>query len=136
MSKYILEDDFTEDDFKLIGIACHSQDHRLSWAINKELAISLFKEKEVLLETKKAGTASFSNYFYENEELNIGYRLLDNKFKKQLLLPEQKAADYLLIIYGDSSTQDVLTSLRKINIVLMCFEINVSTLKNKQNLLF
>lgn len=136
MSKYILEDDFIEEDFQVIGITCHALDFRLSWAINKELSISLSKEKEVLLETKKAGTASFSNYFFENDELSQGYRLLKNKYNKQMLLPEQKPADYLLIMYGDVMVNEVLNSLRNINIVLMCFEINVSTLKNKQNLLF
>ena len=60
------------------------------------------------------------------------------KFKKQFLLPEQKAVDFLLMIYNidQEDTNDIITSLRDINIILMCFDINVSTLKSKDNLLF
>ena len=42
-----------ESDFKLIGIASHENDYRLSWAINKSLNIDFIKADDLLIHHPK-----------------------------------------------------------------------------------
>lgn len=137
MSTYLLESEF-EYDFHVIGISCHAHDYRVSWSINQLLSINLDREDEVELKTKKAGVASFASFYYEDQETEKAYRLLANKYKKQLLIPEHKGADYLFVLYDleQEEVNELLASLRNIKVILMCFEIKVDTLKSKQNLVF
>lgn len=136
MSKHLLLDDF-EYEYKLIGISSHAPDYRLSWAINQVLGIQLVKSKEVEL-YKKGKQIPFGcfQYFPENSEKE--YRLIANKNKKVILVPEQKQADFFLHLYdiSDEEFQEILAKIKRINIILICFEINVANLKSKQNLVF
>ena len=137
MSKKVLVVDF-EYDFQLIGISSHAKDYRLSWEINKQFKTLLKKEEDVVYSTKKGDKAKFSMYFFKDEIEERDIRLISNKSNGRYLIPEQKAADYFIILY-DYNTFDVnemLRLLRKINTVLMAFEINVDTLKAKENLVF
>jgi hypothetical protein len=55
------------------------------------------------------------------------------------LIPEKAQADYLLMIKDENypiSVSNVISSLKEITFVLTAFEIDVSTLKSKDNLIF
>jgi hypothetical protein len=137
MSKTFLLADF-EYDFHLIGISSHAKDYRLSWEINKRFNTQLIKENEVVYSTKKGDIAEFSMYFFQDELEERDLRLISNKYKGRLLVPEKKAADFFLILYDYNSldASEILREIRKINVVLTAFEIDVNTLKSKENLLF
>ncbi len=137
MSKYLLEDDF-DFDFHLIGISTHAHDYRISWAINQLLDINLERQEEVELTGKKGMQSKFSCFHYCSDDEETEIRLLANKDKKVNLLGDQKQADFLLQIYDSSfeEVKEIMLKLRTINVILMCFEINVSTLKSKTNLVF
>lgn len=137
MAKTILLTEF-EYDFQLIGISTHARDYRVSWELNKAFGIELAKEEDVLFATKKGGNAIFSMYFYGNKEEEQDIRLISNKSNGRLLVSESKAADYFLILYdfNEYEAREMLVKIRKINVVLTAFELDVITLKSKENLLF
>jgi len=137
--KYLLEDDF-EYDFTLVGISCHERDYRVCWGVNKELFLSLEKEKkEIEVFHKKNNRHSrhavFSQINFDTEE---EVHLISNRSKSGFLIPEQKHADYLLLIKGEEivDLEEVVKNLKKINFVLTAFFIEVSMLKSKENLIF
>lgn len=136
MSKYLLIDDF-EYNFKLIGIGSHAQDYRLSWAINQALGIHLVKDLEVEL-IKKGKQIRFNCSSFLDEETEKEYRLIANKNKMEFLIPEQRQVDFFFHLYdiNQFELKEILKKLKRINIILICFEINVANLKSKQNLVF
>ena len=137
MAKTVLLTEF-EYDFQLIGISSHAKDYRISWELNKAFGIELIKKEDVLFATKKGGNAIFSMYFYENKKEEQDVRLISNKSNGRLLVSESKAADYFLILYdfNEYEAREMLVKIRKINVVLTAFELDVITLKSKENLLF
>lgn len=136
MSKHILAGDF-DFDFKLLGIISHAQDYRLSWAINQKIKIQLERDKEIEL-FEKNKPILFSSFSYFPDDSEKEYRLIANKNKQHHLVPEQKHANFLLHLYDveEEELQKIINKLKMINVVLMCFEINVSNLKSKENLVF
>lgn len=137
MAKTVLLTEF-EYDFQLIGISSHAKDYRVSWELNKLFGFELHKKEDILFATKKGGNAIFSMYFYENKEEEQDVRLVANKSNGRHLISESKAVDYFLILYdfNEYESREMLVKIRKINIVLTAFEVDVSTLKSKENLLF
>ena len=77
-------------------------------------------------------------YFYKNKSEEQDIRLISNKSNGRFLVPENKAADYFLILYdfNEYEAREMLVKIRKINVVLTAFEVDVSILKSKENLLF
>jgi len=139
MTKFQLDVDY-DFDFRLIGISCHSRDYRLCWALNNHLEIQLEKihRENAASGLKKNGIAIESIYSYFDEENHSAYQLLYNKHNNNLLLPEQKLADFLLIIdqMNNEMFEDLLKKLREIDIINTAFVIDVNTLKSKENLIF
>ncbi len=137
MSKMILLADF-EYDFQLIGISSHAKDYRLSWELNKKFDINLVKEEEVVFSSKKSGIKEFSMYFYQDDLEERDVRLIGNKSGGSYLVPEKKAADFFLMLYDYNYLEinEMMREIRKINVVLTAFELDVNTLKSKENLLF
>jgi hypothetical protein len=139
MTKFQLEVDY-DFDFRLIGISCHARDYRLCWALNNHLEIQLEKvhRENASSGLKKNGIAIESIYSYFDEENHAAYQLLYNKHNNNLLLPEQKLADFLLIIdqLNDEHFENILKKIKEIDIVNTAFVIDVNTLKSKENLIF
>jgi len=136
MSKKRLLVDF-DYDFTLIGISSHNKDYRLSYEINKALNTNLSKKEDVDF-TKKGDKIGFSMYFFQDEMYEKDIRLLSNKKNGRILIPEQKLVDYFLILYDFDfiEVKEILEKLKNINAILTVFQIEVSTLKSKECLLF
>ncbi len=137
--KYLLEDDF-EYDFKLVGISCHERDYRVCWGVNQILSLPLSKgEREIEVYHRKNNRYSrhtlFSAYDLNTED---EVHLIANRGKSGYLIPEQKHADYLLMIKGDGllEYEKVVSKLKKVSFILTAFNIEVSQLKSKENLNF
>jgi len=139
MTKFQLDVDY-DYDFRLIGISCHARDYRLCWSLNNSLKLQLEKvHRENASEgLKKNGIAIESLYTYFDEENHITYQLLYNKHNNSLLLPEQKMADFLLIIDGMSEAKfdGLLKEVKQTDLVNTAFSIDVNSLKSKENLIF
>ncbi len=137
MSKLVLTFD-DEYDFDLIGISCHSKDYRLCWEINKNLKLDLIRKENLEIKTK-TGNGNYSLYEFNDNENHLDYFLISNKCDKGFLIPEQKSIDFLLMLKGytdDSHTNDTLTKINNLSLVLTSFLIDPTQLKSKENLLF
>lgn len=139
MTKFQLDVDY-DFSFRLIGISCHARDYRLSWALNNDLAIQMEKvHRENANEgLKKNGVAIESLYSFTDEENHVTYQLMYNKHNNNLLLPEQKAADFLFIIdqISDEKFEEVVQKIKQNELVKTAFVIDVGSLKSKENLIF
>jgi hypothetical protein len=139
MTKFKLEMEY-DYDFDLIGISCHAPDYRLCWALNQALNIALHKreEKHILSDKKKGTQDEFAVYEFFSEEDHVEYFLLPNKGTSGLLVPEQKAADYFLLLKNNFAleTSGLIALLKRIDMVIAAFAIEAETLKSRENLLF
>jgi hypothetical protein len=134
--KFTNEDDY---DFILIGLACQHRDYRLCHELNKTLGISMMKKDDyTVFNNKRMEDHAFSFYEFTNEE-GDRYNLISNRCPKGVLLPEQKALDYLFLIRPDKTRIDeseLLQKLKNIRILLGVYKLEVLKLKSKDNLLF
>ena len=140
MAKLTLDIEY-EYDFILLGISCHLKDYRLCWAINSgNMGIDFVKADELVIQLKKQEEPSiFSQFIYDDDDNNLCFNLIANRGTQGYLIPEQKQADYLLMITGnftEGQTKSLLTEIKKIDFILTAFTIDVESLKSKQNLLF
>jgi hypothetical protein len=139
-SKLIVEYDY---DFEVLAIISSVKDYKLAWAINKSLNISLCKTSDVCLDFIKAGTLLISNFIFETEYTT--FRLLRNKsyeftkIDKPYLLPELKEYDYIIKISGEHTSlnaKNTLERLKNLTVVEYIKQIDINTLKSKENLIF
>ncbi len=129
-----------EYDFILIGISCHEKEYRLSWALNQSLHFELERRKDMQIELKKQSEPlSYPFFEYDDVENYRKYYLISNKCTGGMLLPEQKQADFLLMIKGTIRPPEkisIIKAIKEIQLVLTAFEINPEQLKSRENLLF
>jgi len=137
--KYLLEDDF-EYDFKLVGISCHERGYRLCWGVNHILSLSLSKEEQEIEVYHKKNNRHSRHALFSTYDLNTEdeVHLIANRGKSGYLIPEQKHADYLLMIKGEGLLDYnlVVSKLKNVSFILTAFNIEVSQLKSKENLNF
>jgi hypothetical protein len=127
-----------EYDFYLIGISCHAKDYRLCWEMNRLLNIDLARTEDLDLNLKTS-IGKFSFYEFIDEENYSEYYLIANRSTKGFLIPEQKNTDFLFMIKGaayDSVIDEISEKISSSEIVLTSYNIDVNSLKSKQNLLF
>ena len=137
--KYVLEEEY-DYDFKLIGISCHDKDYRLCWAINQKLKFNLEKEDkdlEILSDNPFEGS-SHSMYSYFDEEDQNEFFLIGNRDGTGYLIPEQRQADFVLLVKEalPSDLTPMVDKLKEIELILTAFNISVDALKSKKNLIF
>jgi hypothetical protein len=139
-SKLIVEYDY---DFEVLAIISSVKDYKLAWAINKSLNISLCKTNDVCFDFIKSGRLLISSFIFETEYTT--FSLLRNKsyeftkIAKPYLLPELKEYDYIIKISGVHTflnAESTLERLKKLNIVEYIKQIDINTLKSKENLIF
>ncbi|NEN25279.1 IPExxxVDY family protein [Cryomorpha ignava] len=136
MAKFTLRFD-EEYPYYLIGINASAKDYRICWSINKALNIALKREDSIDVHSKNKDIVAHSYFVYTNEELNLKFRLIENKRGNSRFLTEVQQADYLLIIDESESVdmEGILKKIKEIRQVLLAFEIDIENLKNKQNLM-
>ena len=139
MAKFVLDNE-AYYDFKLVGISSHVQDYRICWTVNKALSLDLVKmDEEIIIRPAKAdGLVSFSVYYCFDEETEVEFELISNRHEDGFLIPEMRTADYFLKIsewYSDPISE-IIQKLRKENLVNMAFEVDLETLRSKQNLVY
>lgn len=137
--KEIITADFAEDVF-LLALASQAKDYFIAFQLNSLFNFKLEKKDDIEFELKKKGrTVLFSHYVFENEDEQIRVELFSNKYQGEFLIPEIKLADFWLLITGIFSTQqknEVLSALKVSNHFQTCKEVEATTLKSKQHLLF
>ena len=139
MNKFKLDIEY-DYDFALFGISCHEKDYRICWALNNKMRLQLKKTQDIeLKEKKKKENTHYPLFEFIDEEAHREYFIISNRSDSAPLIPEQKQADYFLMIRGNLNTNEkeiILKSIKSIQIVLTAFEIEPNELKSKQNLIF
>ncbi|MEO1053537.1 MAG: IPExxxVDY family protein [Bacteroidota bacterium] len=131
-----------EYDFDLMGIVSSVKDYKLAWALNNFLSIELEKADDHILKFNKVGDIKFSNYIFATEHSEI--RLFKNKAvdvseqSKQFLVPEMGRFDYFLTAKGiisNCETKELADRLKRMRFIEYIVNINIETIKSKDNFL-
>ncbi len=136
MAKFTLE---IEDEYpySVTGINTSLKGYRLAWNLNRLLDIHLERQEPIELVNKQKDRVPYSCFTCFDEERNRKFRLIENRIGGNLFIPEQQRSDFLFVVdleEGESANEWV-TVLRSIKGVSMAFDIEIDTLKSKQNLL-
>jgi len=156
--KLILDADFDDVDYTLIGIYCTIEDYRLAYLLNKNLEISLTRKASDL--DCGNGKTGYSIFEWEDSKQLITWSLVSNSCKKEVmhqgnqkslfdaqekiiqttyLIPEYKAVNYFLKIENECSTSKeayILNKIMEIPQIATAFGVDIDQLKSKDNLIF
>ncbi len=154
-------DDIEKAIYYLIAIHTSLEDYRLAYFINQILPINLKKSESCIQIKNKEGETRLSRFEYEDETKSIMWNLIQNKStvintssrnnldlfansnskfsSKIYLLPEFKKVDYFLKIDNDDDNMDIKSIanlIKKIDSVTIVYNIELETIKSKNNLIF
>jgi len=152
-----------ELDFVLVGISSSLRDYRLCHFISKNTGLAFKRGKEDYLDhkgyvkekdrdemdyhiifekTKQKGTLThyFTIYRYCDSNFEFEFYLLNNRSSEGgLLVPELPNFDYFLIIKHYIDPEDLkalMDEVKAINEVMFTKELDPTSLKSKENLIF
>lgn len=154
----LLVDDFEDEAYSLLAIHCNLEDYRMAFLLNQFLNINLKRCPHDL--DFQYTTASYSVYEWEDNKRQAMWNLIGNIFKREEdslvssgslfdatskviktynLIPEYKNVNYFLKIENDNNYMNfksVISIIQKIPQVVTVYDVDVSTLKSKNNLIF
>lgn len=124
----------------IIGISSHENDYRLSWAINSQLGFKFSRTANLELFNEKIQEKQiFSVFSHIEEEYELKYYLVSNTGENGFLLPEYRNVDFLFLIQGEISENELdklLAQLKKIEIIRLAFQISNLPAKSLEKLVF
>ncbi|MFY9242246.1 MAG: IPExxxVDY family protein [Polaribacter sp.] len=148
-------EDFSEEEYSLIGIHTALEDFKLAYFLNKYLNISFSKSRKDLNFEKEEKKTSFSIYSYSSKKYDFDWFLIANSSKrenqtesnellltsetKSYLIPEKKKVDFFIKISGDAEYNFVINTvdnIKKIDQVITSYLIDKNSLKSKDFLIF
>lgn len=134
--KFILDDELYQTNFLLIGFVSTLPIFKLAWKINRVFNFHLEEIEPIeLLDTKKEKKIEFLRFFYNDEDTEMVYSLIQNKFKGNILLKKAMNMDYILKIAGEkTSVLSILDNLKKIENIIFALSINIEDLPKKHPL--
>ncbi|MFO8235175.1 MAG: IPExxxVDY family protein [Bacteroidales bacterium] len=119
------------ESYKLICIASHQNDYRVSWAINEKFQINLKRTVDHRIQIPKTDNYQhFLHYVYVDNLSMVSYHLIANKSEYGFLLKNMPNIDYLLKILGhleNISTLEIVRFLKDIPIIMTAFEVDKIT---------
>lgn len=124
------------EEICVIGISTTQNNHRMAWAINLRMSISLSRTNSIkLTNTINNEVVDFEVFMFNDELNNRQFRLIDNKNKNTILLKKYKNADFLILIKSNYSTdfiKNFITELAKTTMLQIAFEIDFNQLTSKE----
>ena len=146
--------DFSEEDYSLIGIHTALEDFKLAYLLNKNLQTKFTKSKEDL-HFEKSNQVSFSMFNYSSKKYDSDWFLIANSSKresqtesnellitsetKSYLIPEKKKIDFFVKISGEiqySFLSQTVNKIKEIDQVITSYLIDKNSLKSKDFLIF
>ena len=154
-------EDFEENDYYVIAIHTSLEDYRLAYYLNRELGISLSKNKfDIGTQIKKVKT-SFTRFTFDDEQKLVLWDLVENKKVVETneidsnidlfsntkssfstttyLLAEYKKVDFFIKIENAESEIDldkVISKISKIEAIKLVYSLAKENIKSKNNLIF
>ncbi|MCW5899787.1 MAG: IPExxxVDY family protein [Flavobacteriales bacterium] len=126
-----------DPEVTVIGISSHVNDYRLCWSLNRTMGLSLTRRREDISEDLGGRLASFATFDHEDPDNKDRLTLVHNHCENGVLLPEQRAADYFLVMDNAAagSRPDLLDRLRRAEFVLAAFPLPFERLRAGYKLL-
>ncbi len=142
-------DDFSDDDYTLIGIHTSIEDCQMAFLLNRNLQISFTKRAKGISIFQNDVDGEHSVYEYKDEEHENNWYLISNicnieqksegLFSKSevrtYLIPEKKNVDFFIKIESNFE-EDVVRKINAIPQVITSYLIEPELLKSKDNLIF
>lgn len=147
--------DFSDNNYHLIGIHSALEDYRLAYMLNLHLNLDLNRSKFDLDFKNEKSNASYSLYEYINETTDNYWYLISNIYKAKIksnntslflenetsirLIPEKKGVDFFLKIEGNFNDNDInrfIDIINKIPQIITSYKIDTNKLKSKEVLIF
>ncbi len=122
---------------ELIAISSHVNDYRLCWALNRSLGLEMAKRDNDLTDQGPERMASYPVFDHYEEDTNTRVSLVANHDAEGVLIPEQRQADYFLVIDPESNLRpaELLEQIRRTEFVLAAFPLEFSNIKGAYKLL-
>ena len=157
MYKILLEDSIGYD-FTLIAIHGSLEPYYLAYLLNKNIELRLFRSKEDLIIGNREEEASFPLFEFFDEHQYVDYYVFSNKTKVEVqakavvglfeaettlktayFIPEMPQVDYFIKVVEDGNAfakAKALKILNQIPQIVTAYEVDVSSLKTKEHLIF
>ncbi len=148
-------DDFSDDNYTLIGIHSTLDEYKLAYLLNQNLETRFTRANYNLDFENKNNNASFSIYEFINPKFSHNWFLISNQYTNHIegvslglfqtneittyLIPEKKKVDYFLKLEGDFEYEYIVKTvdeINKINQVITSYTIDPNLLKSKEFLIF
>lgn len=143
--------DFEDAHYFLVGIHSSIEPYQLAFVLNTALEICLHRAAEDVTKTpeecfcvfehediiSQQSWQLFSNKTFQRSGVDASKSLFDQSPIVSYLIPEKKEVDsFLKFSSGKITMANCLEILRKIPQISACYELNMSCLKSKNNLIF
>jgi hypothetical protein len=122
------------NDYILLGLVSSEPDYKLTLSLNKKFRISLKNVAPLKITDDIKSELAFSRFSNNDDSTDLTFSLISNRSGKGFLLNKLKNIDYLLqinISEKEISTNQITSSLREIDTINAVFNINISTIKDK-----
>ena len=125
-------------DVTVIGISSHVEDYRLCWAMNRAMDLSLTRRRADITLEENSGSLHFSAFDQTDEQDIVRWSLVSNHSGNELLVKEQKQADYFLVLDTEEADErpTLLDLVRGVEFVLTAFPVDLRKLRTGHKLLY
>jgi hypothetical protein len=123
-----------ENDFSVIGIACHLKDFRLIHFLNKILNFNFNRFDDInVMQKKSENPPNFPFYYFNDTENYVNLYLIPNIGADGILFNELKQIDFFLFIVGSDHNVNVKSIIRQIkkipNVLAVTGELNFNKIE-------
>ncbi|TDQ28453.1 IPExxxVDY family protein [Tenacibaculum caenipelagi] len=148
-------DEFSNDNYTLIGIHTILNEYKLAYLLNQYLHVKFNRTNYDLDFVQRNSESSFAVYEYTNTKLCQKWFLISNVYKSTRkatsiglfehsdsishLIPEKKKVDFFLKLEGVFEYESVVKTIEKINQIpqiITSYQLEVNSLKSKDFLIF
>ena len=148
-------DDFSDDNYVLIGIHTVLEESKLAYSLNQNLKTKFKRASYNLDFENRNNNASFSIYEFLNSKFSHNWFLISNTYKYKsdhqqiglfrneeiitYLIPEKKKVDFFLKLEGDFEQKfidELVETMNHLNQVITTYTIDPNKLKSKDFLIF
>jgi hypothetical protein len=128
-----------ENEFSIIGIACHIPEYRIVYFLNQISNFNFSRYDDLMIVQKNDDhNLAFPFFYFEDSENSATFHLIANRAVEGFLINEWKQMDFLLIVFGSRkkpAIESIIKQIRKTPNVLAVTEMKITSKIGIDNLL-